>query len=167
MRTRAIMAELVIGGILAVCVGLLIDFTRDYFHRDESARWPTASAVVTVSRVRDGYLKAVKAYAPQVEYRYTVAGSEHVGSRLRFSYLSDWGSESAANRTISALPVGRQIDVHYNPEKPWESVVEGGLSQDEEETYYFLAGLGLFFSIAFALMLWQVRTAQRTKAYSG
>jgi len=161
------MAELVIGGILAVCVGLLIDFTRDYCHRNEGARWPTASAVVTVSRVRDGCLKAVKAYAPQVEYRYTVAGSEHIGSRLRFSYLSDWGSESAANRTISALPVGRQIDVHYNPEKPWESVVEGGLSQDEEETYYFLAGLGLFFSIAFALMLWQVRTAQRTKAYSG
>src|SRR5882672_3247953 len=149
---RHVVAQLVIGGILVVCVGGLTSGTLDYVNRDESARWPTAAGVVTQSRIREGYLKSVKAYAPDVEYQYTVLGSEHAGSTLRFSTVSKWGTEPAAKKRISPFPVGRQVDIHYNPKDPSESVLEAGLSEDDQETLHLIVAGLLFFSILWALM---------------
>ena len=156
---RYVVAQLVIGGIVVVCVGALISCGLDYVHFDESARWPTAAGIVTQSKISQGHLKSLKAYAPDVEYRYTVLGSEHAGSTLRFSYVSKWGTEPAARKRISPFPVGRQVDIHYNPKDPSESVLEAGLSEDDQETLHLIVAGLLFFSILWALMLWQVRRA--------
>jgi hypothetical protein len=113
--------------------GLLAALRKRHKTNGGSLGSTNAARRPTRSRIREGYVKSLKHYAPDVEYRYTLLGSEHTGSTLRFSYVSDWGAEPAARKRIGAFPVGRRIDVHYNPGNPSESILEAGLSEDDQE----------------------------------
>jgi hypothetical protein len=88
--------------------------------------WPRTSGQITESGVsgewsgRGGrYLWTEK---PRVTYRYVVDGREHVGHQMGPTEINT-GSKRAAEKKIEPFPVGKEVDVHYDPENPADAVL--------------------------------------------
>ena len=67
-------------------------------------------------------------YEPRVEYRYSVNGSDYVGSRLEIPSRSY--APSYAREKIAGLDPGATIRILYDPDDPAESVVKTTPSVD-------------------------------------
>ncbi|MCW5715435.1 MAG: DUF3592 domain-containing protein [Bauldia sp.] len=94
------------------------------------ARWPTAIATVVYSQVASEERKTRAGrpgtrYVPVVAYEYEVEGTLYRAARLRFGDTSS-PELSDARHTTDRFPVGAGIEVHYNPARPAEAVVETG-----------------------------------------
>jgi len=91
-----------------------------------SEDWPVANGTVTESFVEKHSTSDGTSYSAEVRYAFTVDGVEHRGDRLAFSA---WNTGSAAARErIAAYPVGRAVEVAYDPDDPNNAVLEPGVS---------------------------------------
>jgi hypothetical protein len=54
----------------------------------------------------------------QVVYEYVAGGQTYRGSRVKFGFTPQ------AKPTVTRYPAGCEVDVHYDPAKPQESVLE-------------------------------------------
>jgi hypothetical protein len=108
--------------------------------------WPTAEGVVVVSRVEttsgSGSPRTVS-HAPDVRYSYAVAGRTYEGTRVRISKLGS-SYTGLAQGVVDAYPVGRRVEVRYDPERPDACVLEAGVGAGE----WFLPLFGLTFMAA-------------------
>ena len=126
-----------------------------------SADWPTVDGVITVARVeseqqtRKG--KTTRMYSHHIEYRYSVDGETLTGDRV---WISDGNSSSnistIAQKAVASYPVGKEVQVHYDPAAPAVCVLEPGTTW----TSYMPLGIGgLFFAIGLCLLgslLWKI-----------
>lgn len=62
-------------------------------------------------------------YKPSVLYSYEVDGRSYLGDRLTMGVVVSSSVPGLAGRTASKYPVGSEVDVHYNPLSPGESVL--------------------------------------------
>ncbi len=123
-----------------------------YAKAGASDAWPSTEGVVVVSKVRrsgntqpgDRRYK----FTPQVEYRYAVAGSEYASKRIDFSSVTVSHKNSGrAMQVVNRYPVGKQVDVYYDPGNPAFAVLQRGV---KTSTYLgfvlgtFLIGIGAF-----------------------
>lgn len=96
---------------------------------EESLHWPSVEGLVTRSKL-ETYRKKVGAERNQVRYRVDVAYEYIVGDEryendvVRFD--QDNLSQTDKERLVSAHPVGRQVEVFYNPSNPGQSVLVRG-----------------------------------------
>jgi Protein of unknown function (DUF3592) len=150
---------LICGLLAALCIGIGAVNLRD-LHR--SLDWPhTSGAVVhaeveehiTVHRDKDGHRTSTSvSHESNVAYVYRVGGREYRGQRVRFAWEM---SRSEAEATVARYPVGRSVDVFYDPRDPGKSVLEPG---GDASVYATLIGLGVFF-IAVAAAYFAVRAS--------
>jgi len=56
----------------------------------------------------------------QVKYEYTVSGTRYFGDRISFDF---WPNES---EQTSRYPVGRRVEVRYDPADPRSAILEPG-----------------------------------------
>lgn len=61
-------------------------------------------------------------FEPLVEYQYSLMGQSYTGKRIAFG--ANRFNYKKALEIVSRYPVGAQVNVHYNPEKPKEAVLE-------------------------------------------
>jgi hypothetical protein len=61
-------------------------------------------------------------FEPLVEYQYSLMGQAYTGKRIAFG--ANRYNYKKALEIVSRYPVGEQVNVHYNPEKPREAVLE-------------------------------------------
>ncbi|MFZ0548264.1 MAG: DUF3592 domain-containing protein [Candidatus Promineifilaceae bacterium] len=106
-----------------------------------SASWPTASGLVTSSEVShstdsDGN----DSYSPEVDYQYQVDGQSIVNSQIKFGENS-YGNRRKAEEIAGNYPVGQQVTVYYDPERPDKAVLEPGVTAGS----YIVLGIGVFF----------------------
>ena len=108
-----------------------------------SVGWPTAPGTITRSEVEPTVKNRVN---PKVAYTYAVNGKTMTGSRV--SYRSEGGSnQTDAQAVVDRFPMGKSVQVHYDPALPTNSVLEPGASAS---TYGYLViplilgGFGLF-----------------------
>lgn len=90
--------------------------------------WPKANGEVIRSHVSTWLdSESDTLYGAQVEYKYSIGDTEYKGHRVT---MSDGGSsfEDAARKVVDRYPRGNTVDVHYNPEKPDDSVLEPGVT---------------------------------------
>ncbi|MBV9827999.1 MAG: DUF3592 domain-containing protein [Alphaproteobacteria bacterium] len=107
-------------------------------------RWqkrPTAPGLVISSEVvatqrsdKDYGSKPEPCYMARIRYRYTVAGKEYESDTRTNAEIGpdsgiiragvDFPREIYAQRVADRYPQGARIVVHYNPEKPSESVLD-------------------------------------------
>lgn len=105
--------------------------------------WPQVPATVTASGVHDWRMggaafamdilslatntgpqtRYARSFTPVIGYRYELGGRTYEGNRLRFGIVKT-ASASAAAAMLAPYPVGAQIPVRFNPQRPEESVVE-------------------------------------------
>jgi len=62
-------------------------------------------------------------YKPSVIYAYEVNGHQYQGDRLTIGAIVSATFSGMAKRTAAKYPVGAEVDVHYNPQNPGESVL--------------------------------------------
>lgn len=103
----------------------------------ESEHWPTTAGVITRMNVsehtdRDGS----RTKHLDVRYKYAVNGREFEGDRVGV------GTSYDTDAVAQAYPVGKQVLVFYNPEKPADAVLQTGASGT---TIWALGGFGLLF----------------------
>jgi len=92
----------------------------------ESEGWPTVEGEVGESRVERKPGPKVS-YEPYVLYRYTAAGRQYTGTRLRLHDISS-PKQDAAQGVVDRYPVGARVKVHYNPKSPEEATLEPGVT---------------------------------------
>ena len=59
-----------------------------------------------------------------IEYTYQVSGQAYSSKRMVFGALKGYGNPAKAEADLQAYPLGEQITVYYDPEKPSEAVLE-------------------------------------------
>ncbi len=118
-------------GIGALAAGLYLRWRAA-----ASRNWPSVMGRVVATQVRVEVLPmestgdAYSRYYPEVEYEYTVDGHTYRSKRIRFGglpfvYSTDRGEIEA---WLAEYPVGKKVQVYYNPQHPSEAVLEPGAS---------------------------------------
>jgi Protein of unknown function (DUF3592) len=98
-------------------------------------RWPVAKGRVLSSTVEEyretapaGNFGSTRArmtlYRPAVVYEYEAGGHRHKGDRIAQSPGINRGVPVFAERTVKRYPPGSAVNVHFNPERPAEAVLE-------------------------------------------
>ncbi len=117
---------LVFGGL---GVWLIVSSRKQRQQVAASQNWPTTVAQITLAEVRessqtDSEGDIQRYYYPQVKYTYQVGGIMYQGDKLTFGAKRGYASLKKANEEIARYPLGTQVQVYYNPEKPQEAVLE-------------------------------------------
>ncbi len=116
-----------------------------YFHWRilEMESWPQAQAVILESRIK--FVVSIDTrssggtWKPVIRYRYEVGGRTYTGNRVGSMNISS-GMRDKIRDVIGRHPAGSKAQIHYNPSRPSEAVLEPlwiGLA------YYFYAIGGL------------------------
>lgn len=106
-----------------------------------SESWPTADGVVIRSEVtRSTDAEGSDSYSPEITYAYTVNNEQLANKTIKFGENS-YSNRRKAEEIANSYPVGRNVTVYYDPEKPDKSVLEPGVSAGS----YIVIGIGVFF----------------------
>lgn len=123
----------------------------EMFEKAQAESWPSRKAVVTKSyashRRGGGSLRHGSSmyWAVEVCGVYKDNGDKFCVSRIRYGGFR-WGEGKAdAFDTVARYPVGREVDVHYSPDDPRETVLEAVSPWTEMVA---LLGLGIAFLLA-------------------
>ncbi len=119
-----------------------------YLRAKSSAQWPRAEGVITSSQLVVGHFKQMKGYRGVVQYRYQVRSAEYSGSRLSFG-RDHLAVRDAWQKVIDAYPVGKTVDVYYDPKDPGFAILEPGLPGEMTLLYK----MDIFFIATFAAAL--------------
>lgn len=108
------------GGVamLIVCIVVVRDFLSENRLVRESLAWPSTDGTITCSQLEkesDG-----KTWF-KLNYSYVIDGREFQGYLIRMS-----GAGQNAKSTCVRYPVGRAVNVYYDPEIPARSCLEPG-----------------------------------------
>lgn len=130
------MNGVLIGTVLMILLGLVFAVIGFVSRRraEISKSWPTAPGEIITSTIvqhesTDSDGSSSTSYEPVVEYRYTVIGNPMMGKKIAFG--ANQFDYRTAQKVVARYPAGAQVQVHYNPDKPTEAVLEtranGGL----------------------------------------
>ena len=119
-----------------------------YLRAKNSAQWPRSAGVITSSHLVAGSFKQMKGYRGVVQYRYRVGSAEYSGSRLSFG-RDHLAVRDAWQKVLDAYPVGKTVDVYYDPKDPSLAILEPGLLGEMALLYK----MDLFFISTFAAAL--------------
>lgn len=151
------MKNLILGAVfLAAGIGLSIWGHGMLAEAKASADWPTVQGKVTSSGVSvrkstsgSGSKKRTSTvYEPSVIYDYTVNGKSYTSHRITAGDFSS-SSSKRAHRIVNKYPAGSTATVYYNPDEPYQSVLEPGATFFS----YVPFGSGILFAVVGALVL--------------
>ena len=123
---------LVCGGFGMLLLLLVVSALREAM---AMKRWPVAKGRILSSKVEQyreiagaGNFGSTRArmtlYRPAVAYEYEAAGQSFRGDRIAQSPGINRTLPILAEKTVQRYPSGSAVDVHYNPKRPGESVLE-------------------------------------------
>ena len=114
---------LVVGCAALALFGLV---THDWYTASVSQNWPVVAGKIVYAGLRGGYFAAGRGIAhaehAAIDYQYTVRGRDYTAHDV---YLGlDYENPQ---QTVQRYPVGTNVIVHYDPQKPSTAVLEPGL----------------------------------------
>ena len=117
------------GGFFFLAGAILLFFAiRTRRKSSASMAWPSTTGQISTASVRqnsatdeDGHVNFT--YSPIVEYDFPVNGQAFKGRRINYGITAS-PTREAAQKEVDRFPIGRQVTVFYNPEKPSEAVLE-------------------------------------------
>jgi hypothetical protein len=86
-----------------------------------ASSWKKASGRVVRSELVTQTRQDKEVRVPRIEYEYAVGFHKFVGKRVNFAQVI---AGAQAKEARARYPVGTAVQVHYNPAKPDESVIE-------------------------------------------
>lgn len=123
-------------GLIFLIIWSAGTLTGDWFVAHSAVRQARAtefaktSGRITESHVEqhrnaDGEGNSGTSYTLKIEYTYRVAGKEYRGTRYRFGNF--YVNNARALQIVDAFPVGRTVDVFYDPSDPATAVLRPGI----------------------------------------
>ena len=104
-------------------------------------RWPSVMGVVTAARMEVRWIRrGGNVYEPCVSYSYEISGKSYSGERVRFGNTA-YSFRSRAEASLAKYPIGGPVQVHYDPSRPDESVLELGVTPGTAFSVLFLIGM--------------------------
>lgn len=94
-----------------------------------SSSWPVVMGVIKSSELQESTSKehgrSKTTYITKLQYEYSIGGKRYTSDRFCFG---DYGSSDGKRARIirSRYPAGASAQVHYNPSRPEESVLQPG-----------------------------------------
>jgi hypothetical protein len=101
--------------------------------------WPAATGVVTEQEVSSGTLTTTETVLQIMHYSYLVNGAKYSG-KLQIIIGKTMGENVRKQAFLDSYPVGRSLEVHYDPADPSKSLIEAG---SESGAFLTLLGVGL------------------------
>lgn len=130
-------AGFIIGVILAIA-GWMTAFWLGKPIRDQalaSSSWPTTEGRVVRSSLEERRDEGKRQVTADIGYEYELDGKAFTGTRVWFGD-DYWSSPGAEFRdAVARYPVGRPLEVHYDPAAPDESVLEPGATWSSSIAY--------------------------------
>jgi hypothetical protein len=98
-----------------------------------SQSWPSTPGQITDSHVSrsqstDSDGDTSISYSARVAYTYQVGGQTYNGHNIAFGFNPSYSSESKAQADAARYPVGSQVPVYYDPNKPSDAVLQRQVS---------------------------------------
>jgi hypothetical protein len=118
----------------------------------QAANWPVVRGILTNLALKENADSEGPTYEVQVQYAYTVAGTEYQGSRLAFGYSASSGREAHAE-IHEKLKVAKGVNVRYDPDDPASSTLSFGIHRSIQFILAF-AITWLAFVIGFTVIWW-------------
>jgi len=140
-------------GLLFLAIGVVIFFLglRDHRTAKASAGWPATEGSITHARIRvDDRGETSESYHPEITYDYSVLGSPYQGSRTVIGATKSYSSRRKAEAFLESFPIGKHVTVHYNPQKPDQSVLEAGVVRGAIGTL-IISGVFILIGLIFLL----------------
>lgn len=91
-----------------------------------SKRWQSTTGRIAVSRANgERQLKGGIVYYPFVKYEYRVNGQTYENNKIRLTDAREGirHEETVQNNVTRDYPVGKEVQVYYNPDNPAESAL--------------------------------------------
>ncbi len=136
----------------------------------ESIDWPTTSAEIVSSEVREAKALAAidtpsadpsQGWQPYVEYRYQVRGDSYVGQRISI-FTPVFPHREGALEQLEPFPVGAPVTVFFDRKKPSFSLLIPGPDRFDNTEFYALGG---GFLVIFVALLWGLRGMLRLRPF--
>lgn len=143
-------------GLLFLVIGVVIFFLalRDYRTAKASAAWPSTEGSITKTHIRiDDRGETSETYHPEITYAYSVLGSPYQGTRTVIGATRSYSSRRKAEAFLAGYPIGMKVTVHYDPEKPDQSVLEAGAKRGAIGTFIISGVFALIGLIAILFTL--------------
>jgi hypothetical protein len=113
------------GGFGLLTLLFAVAFTRMV---RQARHWPVTPGRIVSAGVEayedDSDYASRTQYRASVLYTYEVNGHLYAGDRVRLGVVTSSTIPGAARRLAARYPAGSEVDVHYNPESPGESVLQ-------------------------------------------
>jgi len=104
-----------------------------------SAAWPTTTGRIVTSRVDDARdSKGKRSYSASVNFTYNVLNHEYLSDQIWAGGGYSSSSKPAHEQVVSRYPVGSEVPVYYDPQKPQQGILVPGLTWMN----YVLLGIG-------------------------
>jgi hypothetical protein len=91
--------------------------------------WPTVMGKIIGAEL-DSYIKTdddgdqTTMYTPLITYEYEVEGQTYTSTQVRVMGFAATNMQSVSSKKLEAYPVGDAVEVHYNPFKPEDALLE-------------------------------------------
>ncbi len=105
-----------------------------------SSEWPSVPGQIIRSEVATHRSSDKTTYSADIAFRYQVKGVDHECDNVAFGTLSS-NNSSPARQVTKRYPVGREVDVFYDPNDPGKGVLEPGTTF---KSYFMLGFSGIF-----------------------
>lgn len=119
----------VLGLILGICILCLGTIMFRWPRMISSSSWPTVEGVVTSSEV-EGDITASdfgSGWWPEVSYRFSVNGKIYTANNIEVINVGNGNTDNYAKQVVERYPVGKKVQVHFNPDNPAIAVLEPGI----------------------------------------
>ncbi len=133
--------------LFGIGLGIFVLFIvgSNYLSSKSVDQWLVAQGVIRKLNIKYGGAS----YVLDLRYQYSVLGQEYQGFRVSLSPKQTFKRE-VVQEWMSEYPIGKKVDVFYNPEKPHIAVLEKGFSL---KSALVMIGLGFFLIVCNALFL--------------
>jgi hypothetical protein len=125
-KAGALIASGVACTMMAFVAGIMLVIGVLLQRKAAAARgWPTVPGTVIDSRlIASETARLGTIYRAGVTYRYEVNGQTYTNDLLAVGAKNHGGNRGPAERDLAKYPVGQQVQVHYNPQEPTQSMLE-------------------------------------------
>jgi hypothetical protein len=123
-------ANPIILGLLFIVIGGFVFFMwglppMQYSH--SSKDWPSVPGDVIKSEIETYRSDGKTEYLADIVYKYTVEGKIYTSSKVTVGDPPFTSNISPAKRIQAEYPVGKTVEVHYDPEAPSSSALRPGI----------------------------------------
>jgi hypothetical protein len=125
----------------AVTLGFDYSLALAAWHQWRATGYATVAGEITRSELEEDDRGDSRSFHPVLGYRYLLDGRQYSGDR--YDYNSTWWSDAHAHRIVVANPLGRRVDVHYDPRNPADAVLHAGIAGDDLFKILFLVPLNI------------------------